>query len=184
MLTLEEGKELLRLARESIQSYFSKQDINIERYAKFKDNQGVFVTLNKNNKLRGCIGYPQPTLQLYKAVFEAARAAAFEDPRFPALEESELNNIDIELSVLTVPEEINAEPEQYTQLINIGEDGLIIKNSFGSGLLLPQVFKEYNCTPQKALEMTCQKANLSNDAWRDTSSKIFRFQAQIFKEKD
>ena len=182
MLTLEEGKKLLRLARESIQSYFLKQDINIEIYSMFNNKQGVFVTLNKNGKLRGCVGYPHPTLQLYKAVFEAARAAAFEDPRFQKLEESNLKDINIEISVLTIPEEIKEESEQFSKHIKIGDDGLIIKSSFGSGLLLPQVFTEYNCTPEQALEMTCQKAGLPTDAWKDKKNKVFKFQAQIFKE--
>ena len=82
---------------------------------KFKEKQGVFVTLNKNGQLRGCIGYPQPIMPLYKAVINAARAAAFEDPRFPAVRKDELKEISFELSVLTVPELIEAKPEEYTK---------------------------------------------------------------------
>ena len=154
-----DGKLLLELARKSITYYFSKdRDIDLTPYKKFDKEQGVFVTLNKKSQLRGCIGFPYPTQKLYKAVFDAARSAAFEDPRFPRLEDSELDDIDIEISVLTVPELLECEPEERPEHINIGKDGLIMKGAQGSGLLLPQVFTEYKCTPERALEMTCQKA--------------------------
>ena len=182
MLSQEEGTQLLTLARKSIESYFSKKDIDISEYKQFDKKQGVFVTLNKDGELRGCIGFPYPTSRLYQALFDAARAAAFEDPRFPALEKEELEKIDIEISVLTVPEEIKAEPDDLPKHIKIGEDGLILKSPLTSGLLLPQVFAEYKCTPKQALEMTCQKAGLQKDTWKDSSVKILKFQAQIFKE--
>ncbi|MBU2561133.1 MAG: TIGR00296 family protein [Nanoarchaeota archaeon] len=178
----EDGKRLIELARKSIESYFSKKDINLETYKKFSDKQGVFVTLHKKGELRGCIGFPYPIYPLYQAVFEAARAAAFEDCRFHPVEQGELKDIDIEVSVLTVPEEIASDPEDLPKHIKIGEDGLIIKGPSGSGLLLPQVFTEYHCTPERALEMTCQKAGLPEDAWKNRKNKVFRFQAQVFSE--
>ena len=184
MLSQEEGKQLLALARKSIECYFSDQDMDFRPFRKFGEKQGVFVTLHKHGELRGCIGFPMPSLQLYKAVFEAARAAAFEDPRFPELKEDELEDVKIEVSVLTVPEELKSSPDEYPKHISIGKDGLIIRGPFGSGLLLPQVFTEYNCTPERALEMTCQKAGIQADAWRDARNRVFRFQAQIFKEED
>ncbi|MBW2997595.1 AmmeMemoRadiSam system protein A [Candidatus Woesearchaeota archaeon] len=183
MLTEEQGRQLLELARNSIKSYFSGEEIDLKDYKQFNKKQGVFVTLNKNNELRGCIGFPYPTQELYRAVFDAARAAAFEDPRFPKLEQDELKDIKIDISVLTVPEEITAQPEDIPKDIEIGKDGLIVKSNHGSGLLLPQVFTEYKCTQEQALQMTCQKAGLKTDAWKDESNKILKFQAQVFKEK-
>jgi len=183
MLTFEQGKRLLALARQSIESYFSKNDIDFSSYSNLSNKQGVFVTLNKKEDLRGCIGFPHPTHELFRAVFDAARAAAFEDPRFPPLKESELDDITIDISVLTVPEEIKAKrPEEYIKNIHIGTDGLIIKGHLGSGLLLPQVFTDNNCTPESALNMVCQKAGLNTKAWKDKENIIFKFQAQIFKE--
>lgn len=179
-----DGNLLLELARKSLESYFSKQDIDLTPYEKFDKEQGVFVTLNKNSDLRGCIGFPYPTEKLYQAVFNAARAAAFEDPRFPAVTEQEMKDIDIEISVLSVPETLDCPAEEYTKHIKIGKDGLILKSQSSSGLLLPQVFTEYKATPEKALEMTCQKAGLPEDAWKDPSIKILKFQAEIFSEKD
>jgi len=179
----EEGKQLLALARKSIETRFSNDKLDISKYEKFNKEQGVFVTLHEGGELRGCIGFPYPTYPLQKAIVEAARAAAFEDPRFLPLDKSELKKIEIEISVLSVPEELKVkDADEYVKKIRIGEDGLIIKADFTSGLLLPQVFTEYKCTPKQALEMTCQKAGLPRDAWKDLSNRISRFQAQIFCE--
>ncbi|MBN2423306.1 AmmeMemoRadiSam system protein A [Candidatus Woesearchaeota archaeon] len=184
MLSPEEGKILVKFARESIKTSFSDKSPETETIKKFSKNQGVFVTLHKHGNLRGCIGYPEPVFPLNRAIMQAARAAAFQDPRFPPLQENELNEIDIEISVLTVPQLIEVDKsEDYLGKIKIGEDGLIIRTGFGSGLLLPQVFPEYNATPKQALEMTCQKAGLPSNYWKKIKeAKIYKFQAQIFGE--
>lgn len=185
VLNQQDGKELIKLARQSINSYFSGSDLKISENIKkkFSTKQGVFVTLNLNKQLRGCIGFPEPVKPLYEAVSEAAQSAAFSDPRFTPLSKDEFKDVKIEMSVLTVSELINVkESKEYLDKIKIGEDGLIIRSEFDSGLLLPQVFTEYNCDVAKALEMTCQKANLSSDAWKDINNKVYKFQAQIFKE--
>ncbi len=179
----QDGLELLKLARDAVSLYFENKKVeNKELEEKFKEKQGCFVTINNNNELRGCIGYPEPTLPLYEAIKESAISAAFSDPRFTPLEKEALNKIKFEISVLTVPELIKVKSsEEYKIKIKIGEDGLIIKNH-NSGLLLPQVFTEYNCNVEKALQMLCQKAGLSSDAWKDLNNKIYKFQAQIFRE--
>jgi AmmeMemoRadiSam system protein A len=189
MLTQADGKKLLKLARDSILSYFSgnsKKQIDLTSFesdTKFNQKQGVFVTLHKDGDLRGCIGFPYPTFPLYNAIFNAARSAAFEDTRFDQVEQSEMKDIQMEISVLTVPEELKVKsPDDYLTKIKIGEDGLIIKHGFNGGLLLPQVFTEYKSTPKQALEMVCQKAGLQKDAWKEKSAKISKFQAQIFTE--
>jgi len=178
-----DGLKLLKLARDSVSLYFEKKTVNDEELKKkFNKKQGCFVTINKDNQLRGCIGFPEPVYPLYKAVKEAAVAAAFSDPRFIPLEKNELKEIKFELSILTVPELIKVnKPEDYFNKIKIGEDGLIIRNR-SSGLLLPQVFTEYNCDVKKALQMLCRKAGLTLDAWKDLSNRIYKFQAQIFSE--
>jgi len=183
MIGKEDKSSLLKLARDSITTHFSKKTIDSKKTEKFSEKQGVFVTLEKNGQLRGCIGFPEPYLPLYRAIIESARSAAFSDPRFSPLKESEMADIKIEISVLTVPELIKVKkPEEYLKKINIGKDGLIIRSSFGSGLLLPQVFIEYKCDSEKALMMLCRKAGLSYDAWKSPASKIYKFQAEIFHE--
>jgi len=119
-----------------------------------------------------------------KAIFQAARAAAFEDPRFPPVQKEELSDIDIEISVLTVPELISVEdPSEYPGKIKVGEDGLIIRGRYGSGLLLPQVATEWKWDPMQFLKHTCQKAGLASDAYKDLSNKVYKFQAIVFGEK-
>ena len=184
-LSEKEGKELIKLARESIKSVFSNSLLKIDDNIKsrFDKKQGVFVTLSIKGELRGCIGYPEPVFQLYKAVVNAAKSAAFSDPRFNPLDKEDFKQVDIELSVLTVPELIKVrDAKDYLNSIKVGEDGLIIRSELSSGLLLPQVFTEYKCDIVKALEMTCKKAMLNKDEWKNLDNKIYKFQAQIFKE--
>ncbi|MBW2967901.1 AmmeMemoRadiSam system protein A [Candidatus Woesearchaeota archaeon] len=182
MLSPADGKKLIALARNSIESRFSGNKVDFSDVKGFDKKQGVFVTLHKHGRLRGCIGFPYPQFELYKAVADAAQAAAFEDPRFNPLEESELCEVDIEISVLSVPEEITGSAGDRAKNFIIGEDGLIIKSGLGSGLLLPQVFTEWKCDNRRALEMVCEKAGLDADAWKDEKNKLFKFQAQIFSE--
>lgn len=185
MLSLEQGAKLVRLARSSVKSHFSGEKVNLEEYREFSKKQGVFVTLTKDGELRGCIGFPEPTHQLYRAVFEAARSAAFEDPRFPPVEEDELENISFEISVLTVPEPVEAKkPEDYLKKIEIGRDGLIIRGSYGAGLLLPQVPVEWNWGAEEFLKHLCIKAGLGQAEWKNPDNKLYSFQAQIFSEKE
>ena len=187
MIALKDAEKLIKLARDAISSVFEAKQVEAEKYLmeKFSKPQGVFVTLTIDKQLRGCIGFAEPVFPLYDAIVRVARSAAFEDPRFPRLQKQEFKNIEVEISVLTVPELIKGEkPEDYLKKIKIGKDGLIIRSSFGSGLLLPQVFTRYDCNPKQALEMTCHKAGLSDDAWKDLHNKIYKFQAQIFKEED
>ena len=183
MLSQEEGKELLGLARNSIDSYFSKADIDLERYKKFDKKQGVFVTLNKNHQLRGCIGYPEPVMSIMKAVTESA-VSVTRDPRFPPLSGEELDKIVVEVSVLTEPELIDVkDPKEYPKNIKIGQDGLVIEKGFNRGLLLPQVPVEWKWDAEEFLANLCMKAGLPSGMWLESGVKIYRFQSEIFSEK-
>lgn len=181
---LEEATLIIQHIRELLEAKLHNNELPSLNWndPKAKQNRGLFVTLKKDSKLRGCIGFPEPILPFKQALKEAALSAAFSDPRFPALSAQEWPSITIEISILTEPELIQAQPKQLPENITIGRDGLIIRSKLGSGLLLPQVFAEYNCTPKQALEMTCQKAGLPPEAWQNTENKIYRFEAQIFKE--
>lgn len=178
-------KFLLELARESIKTYFHNKKPSMERAKHLSEKRGVFVTLHRDGDLRGCIGYPMPVYALNTAIVEAARNAAFHDPRFPPVDEEELDKIDIEISVLTLPEEIRvSHPDEYKNKIKIGEDGLIIEGSFGSGLLLPQVATENNFNAESFLRCLCQKAGMGFNCWKEPDNKIEKFQAIIFNEKE
>lgn len=141
--------------------------------------RGVFVTLHKKpgRILRGCIGYIFAVKPLWKAVMEMTKAAAFEDPRFPPVSAQELQDIIIEISVLSPLKRISKIEE-----IKIGRHGLYIQRGFAAGLLLPQVAVERGFDVETFLTETCYKAGLSGDCWKDPSTDIYVFEAEIFEE--
>ncbi len=170
---------LLKLARTSIRLHLlGKRPERLPYFSEtLKTESGAFVTLHINKELRGCIGYVKAFKPLQDAVADLAISAAFNDPRFPALTFEEFKQIDLEISVLTPPELVS-----HVSEIQIGRDGLIIKNGFYEGLLLPQVAVEYNWDRDTFLEQTCRKAGLPSDSWNDKETEIFRFSALIFDE--
>ncbi len=177
-LTKEDGKELLNLAREVITKNFSGEEANIPKNNKFDFKKGVFVTLKKNNELRGCVGLPYPILPLKKAIVKAARSAAFEDPRFQDVKKEELKEISIEISTLEIPKECKSDD------IEIGKDGLICNFRGQTGLLLPQVAEEQDMSREQFLEAICGKAGLPKDTWEEPDFKLWKFQCQIFSENE
>jgi uncharacterized protein (TIGR00296 family) len=186
MLTAEEGNFLVNLARRAIVTYlFDRKVIEIpeEADSKLKDNMGVFVTLNRGKELRGCIGYPEPVMPLLNAVIDAAISAATRDPRFNPLTTNELDEINVELSVLTKPLLIEVDnPSEYLQKVKLGHDGLIVEMGPYRGLLLPQVATEWGWNVEEFLKNTCMKAGLGSDCWLKNEVKIYKFSSQIFDE--
>ncbi len=181
-----DGQALIRLARDAISSTLIKRKIEIsdDIKKKFSEKSGVFVTLYKGDELRGCIGYTEAIFPMWQAVTKAALAAAFEDPRFPRIENNEMDKIRIEMSVLTEPELIDVkDPNKYFNEIEVGKHGLIVDYSYYKGLLLPQVATEYNWDVSTFLDNTCLKAGLPRDMWRNIKCRIYRFEAKIFKEE-
>lgn len=187
MLTLEQGKKLIKLARDSIRTYFSKKEPRVTKDIKkeFSSAMGVFVTLHRGNELRGCIGYPEPIMALYDGVIKASRSAAFSDPRFTPLSREGFDSIRIEISVLTQPRAIEVRnPEDYIKHIKIGRDGLLVRGTFNSGLLLPQVAVEQRWDARTFLDQTCVKAGLEPNSWHDFEAcRVYSFQGQVFSEQ-
>lgn len=185
MISERAGNYLVNLAKEAIGHYIeTKERLEIpEDYPiELDEKLGVFVTLNKNNALRGCIGYAEPIETVINATIDVAIAAAFNDPRFSAVTKDEFQILDFEVTVLTRPELIEvAHPDQYFEEIEIGVDGLIIQKGYSRGLLLPQVAVENAFGVEEFLEQTCMKAGISADSWMDESCDVYRFQGQIFK---
>jgi uncharacterized protein (TIGR00296 family) len=189
-LTIEEGKFLVKLARQTVTQILKNGKIlQVPENIKFKlmEPCGVFVTINSihngTKRLRGCIGLPYPTIPLVEAVIQAAVSAATQDPRFPPVAEQELDGIVFEVSVLTPPELVIAEkPMDYLSQIKVGQDGLIIEKGYRKGLLLPQVPVEWNWNEEEFLCQASMKASLSPDAWLLKDTKIYKFQAIIFEE--
>ena len=182
-----DGIFLVKTARMTVAEFLSngkRMKLESEYEGKFSFNSGVFVTLNNSDGLRGCIGFPMPDKKLSHGIIDAAISAATEDPRFPSVKTNELNDIVFEVTVLTPPIEIDvSDPMEYLKKIKVGRDGLIIRHSFSSGLLLPQVPVEYSWNVEEFLQHTCEKAGLARDAWKNESVKIEKFEGIIFKEE-
>ena len=185
MITERAGNYLVELAKETVKHYLEtgeKLAVPEDYPIELDEKLGVFVTLNENNMLRGCIGYAEPIESAINATIEVAIAAAFNDPRFNAITKDEFEKLDFEVTVLTKPEMIVvAHPDQYFDEIEIGTDGLIVQKGYSRGLLLPQVATENAFTIEEFLENTCMKAGISADSWMDESCDVYKFQGQIFK---
>jgi AmmeMemoRadiSam system protein A len=173
----DERSLLLRLAHDSIESSLEGREISFDPPSvHLSEPRGVFTSLYKNGRLRGCVGYVLPVCAVYRAVAETARAAAFDDSRFPRLTKEELPHLQVELSVLTPPRPIL--PDE----VKIGRHGLLVSHHGRRGLLLPQVPVEHNWDRKTFLEQVCRKAGLPIDAWT-TDAALHGFTAEIFGEK-
>lgn len=190
-LSIEEGKFLVNLARQTVTTYLKSGRISHipeDVSPKLMELYGVFVTLHHVDKeikiLRGCIGFPYPTTSLAQAVIESAVSAATQDPRFRSVSLEELDHIVFEISILSPPERVIVEkPTDYPLKIEVGLDGLIIENGYHKGLLLPQVPVELDWNEEEFLCQASMKAGLPADAWLLKATKIYRFQAIIFEEE-
>ncbi len=187
--SIKDGELLVKIAHKAIKEYVINGEI-IEVKKEFNppshllEKRGVFVTLTIDGELRGCIGLPLPIQSLAEAVRDMAISAATEDYRFIPVSESEVDQILIEVSVLTVPQELKLErKEDAPKKIKVGRDGLIIESDWQRGLLLPQVAVEERWNEKEFLDHTCIKAGLHEGCWKEKDTKIFTFQAIIFKEE-
>lgn len=184
LLTLEDGERAVRLAREAIETYLDERKMLQKRLdGVFAEKRGVFTTLTKHGELRGCIGFPYPIKRLDEVIIESAISAAVDDPRFDPVRLSEMDEIVVEVTVLTPPEKIDAKPKDLPKHVEIGKHGLIVKMGPFSGLLLPQVAVEYSMDSEEFLSETCMKAGLPPDCWL-TGAEVYRFEGQIFKETE
>jgi AmmeMemoRadiSam system protein B/AmmeMemoRadiSam system protein A len=179
-LSHDEQIELLKIARQSVEAAVNGKPAPafLPPEGKLTNDGAAFVTITISDRLRGCIGYTDAMMPLYKCVSDCAVSAAMRDPRFPQLTKSEYPQIDIEISVLTplvVVENIDE--------IEVGRDGLMISRGGRRGLLLPQVATDYGWDRQEFLLNTCRKAGLPDDAWKE-GARIEKFTAFVFSEKE
>jgi hypothetical protein len=186
----DEGEYLVKLARQAITDYLvgnRRMAVPSGINEKLLTKCGVFVTLNVTRRgtdeLRGCIGYPTPVFPLADATIDSAISAATKDPRFPPVRKDELDDITLEVSVLTPPSLIKVrDPVEYPTKVQVGRDGLIVENGWFKGLLLPQVPVEWKWDSEEFLAHCCMKAGLPSDAWVLPGTKIYKFSCIIFKE--
>jgi len=175
---------LFDYARKSIEASFKREKLAPKLVPKsLKIKAGVFVTLETYpfKELRGCIGFVEP-VPLVDGVINAAKSSAFKDYRFPPLDEDELNNVVIEISILSEPVEIKvSSPREYLEVINKG-DGLILKKGYSEGLFLPQVWDQIP-DKKRFLDELCLKAGLPYNSWMSPGVKIYRFSVEAWCEE-
>jgi AmmeMemoRadiSam system protein A len=181
MLTHEQRRKLLRIAREAIEAVLrgERPDVDLQSIDEtLRRPAGAFVSLHTaGGELRGCIGSIHPVAPLVMAVSSSAVNAAFRDPRFFPLKREELPGIELEISVMGPIERVVSVDE-----IEVGRDGLIVSLGGRIGLLLPQVATDQGWDRDSFLSHTCLKAGLLRDSWRSQECRIERFAAEVFSE--
>lgn len=185
MLSEDEKRYLLKLARGTLEKYFKGEEDLVPKDVPFeslKEKKGTFVTLNQDGELRGCIGHILPVNPVYVDVVENSVNAAFKDPRFPGLKEDELKDVKIEVSVLSVPKKLDYKtPEELLEKLRLNVDGVVLNCDGRSSTFLPQVWEKL---PDKEafLSQLCMKAWLEPECWKKDGCKIEVYQVDIFEE--
>ncbi len=180
-LTREERRHLLSIARRAIEAKLRRQTFSVDDVSltpELERPAGAFVTLREGEDLRGCIGVLEAREPLHRAVASAAVSAAFTDPRFPPLALEELSLISLEISVLGP-----FEPVASIEEIVIGVHGLVARDGFRAGLLLPQVPEEWGWGREEYLDHLCLKAGLPVGRWRSGKVALEKFTAEVFSEE-
>uniref|UniRef100_A0A7C4U2J1 AmmeMemoRadiSam system protein A n=1 Tax=Caldisericum exile TaxID=693075 RepID=A0A7C4U2J1_9BACT len=180
---------LLKLSRKTIETYLRehrKIKGTKEEYPQreFWEERGTFVTLTENGALRGCIGTIYPVRPLVLDVIENSINAAFRDPRFYPVEESELPYINIEISILSVPEKIYfKDTEELFEKVIPFKHGVIIKKGFYQATFLPQVWEELS-KPEDFFTHLCLKAGLNGDCFKEKNLEVEVYTVEAFSEKE
>jgi AmmeMemoRadiSam system protein A len=174
----EERALLLKVAHESILSALEHRELSLTPPTQhLAEPRGAFTTIYLRSLLHGCVGYVFPVASLYRTVAETARAAAFEDTRFPPITLQEAPELEVSLSILSPLKTIK--PEE----VEIGVHGLVVAHAGRRGLLLPQVPLEHQWDRVTFIEQTCRKAGLPRNAWQEGAT-LQAFTAEVFGDRD
>ena len=185
-LSKEERKFLLKLARDTLDSYLKtgkKPSIDISKLTpSLKEVQGCFVTLSKNHELRGCIGHIIPHEELYKSIMDNAINAAVNDPRFNPVRHEEIKDIKIEISVLTAPKKLKfSSGNDLKDKLRPNIDGVILKRGWNQSTYLPRVWEHFQ-EKEEFLSSLCIKGGMEPDCWQDNKTEVQTYQAFVFEE--
>ena len=181
-------KLLLDLARKSVtaaaRGEAAPQPDAKDLAEKLAQPRACFVTLTKDHELRGCVGTIFPRLPLGEAVIWAGRSAAVEDHRFPPVKPEELEHLEIEVSVLTLPSRLKfTSPDDLLAKLRPGVDGVVLRVGGKQGLFLPQVWQQIPDKQQFLSRLAEEKAGLEPAAWRRSDAKVLVFQVEAFQER-
>ena len=180
--SLEQGRELLGLVRHAAEAVLKRQRLVLEDYKKYATPHGVYVCVNRGQLHLGCGGQVEARA-LYSAVVAATRRVL--EALRPAPHPGELPALAFELHILGKPSLIRVRnADDYLRVIRLGREGLMIREWLHFGIVLANTPIEHGWDIERTLRQLCISAGLTMDAWRDLHHKIWRFDAQIFAEKD
>ena len=186
-LTAAEGDELIRYAREVVETYVRdghrlemKTDC-LERHPILSVRRGVFVTLKKEGELRGCIGRLTELQPLHVGVRESAISAATEDKRFSPVQADELDELEYSISILDYPCRLPADPAEYAAKIRPEVDGVILTIGNRKSTFLPQVWKSLP-DPEQFLDQLCRKQGAAPSAWKRDDAVVHTYSAHVVRE--
>ena len=188
--TEKQGQLLVSLARKTITEELAGKSLDIEsdnlssalEDEKYQTQCGTFVTLKIEGQLRGCIGNLTSSESVLDGVKRNAINAAFHDPRFSSLSAAELDQTEIEVSILTEPKALAYQgPQDLIQKLRVNVDGVIIRKGHANATFLPQVWEQLP-QPENFLNHLCSKAGLPSDAWKHSDLEVLTYQVQYFKE--
>jgi len=185
-LSLSDRQYLLKFAREAIACHLRGEDspsVDLDALPESLSRDGAcFVTLTKHGALRGCIGSLEARRALVLDVRENAVAAAFHDPRFPPMRLEELDDLHVEVSVLSSPQPLSYDdPDDLIAQLRPGVDGVVIERGWNRATFLPQVWEKLP-DPRQFLEHLCIKAFLPADAYRSPGLDVYTYQVEKFDE--
>ena len=187
-LTDQDKAALMSFARKAISEYLDKgsrlQVSPAEQTAALREQKGCFVTLTKHGALRGCIGYLVPEQSLCDCVVSNAVSAAVHDQRFtPVATQQELDTLDIEISVLSVPQRLSVtSADGVLQVLVPGTDGVILKQGWRQATYLPQVWEHFTAKTD-FLNSLCRKGGMSSDCWQDPDTEVYLYRVEVINEK-
>jgi len=179
---------LLKIARRAMQKYFQDEGVfqveKDELPQSLKEKKGTFVTLWKNNELRGCIGNLESEKPIYQSVIDNCLASALLDSRFTALKGDELNDIKIEISILSELKKLPnfTDYDSFLKYLNKYKPGLLIKKGAHQATFLPQVWEDLS-SAELFISHLCEKAGLEKDEWKRMDLEIYQYSAEVFKEE-
>ena len=187
VLSAEDRQMLLRLAREAVTRAAHSQEpprVDLDEASGDLQRDGAsFVTLTKHGQLRGCIGSLEPRRPLAMDVRENAVNAAMSDPRFPPVRPEELDDLQVEVSVLSVPELLDYDgPDDLIAKLHPEVDGVVIERGWNRATFLPQVWEKLP-DPHQFLEHLCIKAYLPSDSYRRPGLKVYTYRVEKFEEE-
>lgn len=184
--TLDERKQLLELARQSLQHAATSgrpPDLDLAGFPpKLRETKGCFVTLTRGARLRGCVGHLFPKTSLLQAVVDNTQSAALRDHRFPPVTSDEVASLAIEISVLTEPKPLEfSSPDDLLARLQPGRDGVVLRVRSSTATYLPQVWEKL---PDKTafLNSLSEKAGCPASAWREPGTTVLIYRVEAFQE--